>query len=232
LIYIILMIYLIVVRYEIGRSPQEKYITRRAHASRVPPKLKLVTIVSNENVAKLLSDPMRRAILNILREMPMNETQLAKRLGLTDATINYHLAILRKARLLIIAKKDVEGHGIVQKFYLPSSYLYLADVEHLPRGVARYYFPINIERVRGALSSFESAALKMDNVTASRVDEMGEQLAMILVSIAREYLDENVEPGSGEPRVNEIYSRAFRKLFPAIAGHDSGDNEAGQRQKS
>ena len=175
--------------------------------------MKLVTIVSDEEIAKLLSDPMRRAILNILRERPMNEAHLAKRLGLTDATVNYHLAILRKARLLIIAKKEVEEHGIVQKFYLPSSYLYLADVENLPRGVARYYFPINIERVRGALSSFGSAGWKMDAVTASRVDEMGEQLAMILVGVARGYLDEDVEPGSGEPRVNEIYSRAFAKLF-------------------
>ncbi len=175
--------------------------------------MKLVTIVDDEEIAKLLSDPMRRTILNILRERPMNETSLAKRLGLTAASVNYHLAILRKARLLIIAKKEVEEHGIVQKFYLPSSYLYLADVEKLPRGVSRYYFPINIERVRGALSSFESAGWKMDNVSGSRVDEMGEQLAVILVGVARAYLDEDVEPGSGEPRVNEIYSRAFAKLF-------------------
>lgn len=178
-----------------------------------PLKLKLVTIVSDEEIAKLLSDPMRRAILNILREKPMNEAQLAKRLGLTDATVNYHLAILRKARLLTIARKQVEEHGIVQKFYLPSAYLYLADVANLPRGVARYYFPINIERVRGALSSFEPAAWKIEGATASQVDEMGEQLAMILVGVARSYLDEDVEPGSGEPRVNEIYSRAFAKLF-------------------
>jgi DNA-binding transcriptional ArsR family regulator len=175
--------------------------------------LKLVTIVSDEEVAKLLSDPMRRAILNILRERPMSETQLAKRLGLTDATVNYHLAILRKARLLTIAKKVVEEHGIVQKFYLPSSYLYLADVENLPQGVARYYFPINIERVRGALSSFDSAGWEMDDLTAVRVDEVGERLAKILVSVARKYVDEDVKPGSGEPRVNEIYSRAFAKLF-------------------
>lgn len=177
--------------------------------------MKLVTIVGDEEVAKLLSDPMRRAILNILREMPMNKAQLAKRLGLTDATVNYHLAILKKARLLTIAKKQVEEHGIVQKFYLPSSYLYLADVENLPRGVARYYFPINIERVRGALSSLEPADRDMRGATAARVDEMGEQLAKILVGVARQYLGEVVEPGSGEHRVNEIYSRAFAKLFRA-----------------
>jgi len=189
--------------------------------SREPPdadrssSVKLVTIVSDEETAKLLSDPMRRAILNMLRERAMNETQLARRLGLTDATVNYHLSILKKARLIRISRREVEGHGIVQKFYLPSSYVYLADVERLPRGVARYYFPINIERVRGAISSFESAGRRLGDLTASRVDEMGEQLAGILVAVAREYADEEVTPGTAESRVNEIYSRAFAKLFPA-----------------
>jgi DNA-binding transcriptional ArsR family regulator len=189
-----------------------KSISFEGSALESPP-LKLVTIVDDEHVAKLLSDPMRRAILNILREKSMNETQLAKRLGLTDATINYHLVILKRAKLLIIARKEVEGHGIVQKFYLPSSYVYLPDVEKLPRGVARYYFPINIERVRGALSAFTDKGWNIGEVTGSKVDELGEELAKILVNVSRDYVDEDVEPGSGEPRVNEIYSKAFTKLF-------------------
>ncbi len=193
----------------------EKYITRETRLGRANHRLKLVTIVSDKEVAKLLSDPMRRAILNILREKPMSETQLAKRLGLTDATVNYHLAILRKAKLLTMARKEIEGHGIVQKFYLPSSYIYLADVESLPRGVARYYFPINIERVRGAISSFESSGRKLGDVTASSLDVMGEQLAKILVGVAREYVDQDVDPGSGEAKVNAIYSKAFAILFPS-----------------
>ena len=41
----------------------------------------------------------------------MNQAQLARRLGLTDATVNYHLAILKKARLLTMVKKRVEEHG-------------------------------------------------------------------------------------------------------------------------
>ena len=85
-------------------------------------------------------------------------------------------------------------------------------MEILPTGVARYYFPINIERVRGALSSL-SRREGDAGATAARVDEMGEQLAKILVGVARQYLDEAVEPGSGEHMVNEIYSRAFAKLF-------------------
>jgi DNA-binding transcriptional ArsR family regulator len=175
--------------------------------------LKLVMIVTDEGVAKLLSDPMRRAILNILREKPMNETQLAKRLGLTDASVNYHLALLKKAKLLITARKEVEGHGILQKFYLPSAYLYLPDLENLSTGVARYYFPINIERIRGAMSSFQSLGRTVESLTAADIDEMGERLARLLVDFARPLADEETEPGSGERRVGELYSRAFVKLF-------------------
>lgn len=53
--------------------------------------LKLVEIVDDEQVAKLLADPIRRTILNLVRENAMSEAQLAKRLGLTDATVNYHI---------------------------------------------------------------------------------------------------------------------------------------------
>jgi DNA-binding transcriptional ArsR family regulator len=175
--------------------------------------MKLVAIVEDEEVAKLLSDPMRRALLNILREKPMNETQMARRLGLTDATVNYHLGLLKKAKLLVTAKKEVGDHGIVQKFYLPSAYLYLPDVEKIETAVARYYFPINVERVRGALSSLESSDRGAGDLTASRVDEMGEELARILVEVARDFIGESVEPGMGEKKVNDIYSRAFGQLF-------------------
>ena len=193
----------------------EKYILARSPATSDLPKLKLVTIVEDEEVAKLLSDPMRRAILNILREKPINETQLAKRLGLTDATVNYHLSILSKSKLITIARKEVEEHGIMQKFYLPSSYLYLPDTDRLPVGVGRYYLPINIERVRGALSALKSAGGPLRELSGKQVDQVGEELAKILVGVARAYQDEEVNAGEGETRVNEIYSRAFEELLSA-----------------
>lgn len=172
--------------------------------------MKLVTVVEDGEVAKMLSDPMRRAMLNILRERPLTESGLAQRLGLTDATINYHLAILKRWKLVKIVRKEVGEHGILQKFYLPSSYLYLPDLENLDPEAARYYLPTNIERVRGALSASKGI---FTSVSGTQIDVLGEEFARVLVTVARRYEGRDVEPGNGESAVNEIYSRAFRALF-------------------
>jgi ArsR family transcriptional regulator, repressor of sdpIR and other operons len=173
--------------------------------------VKLVTVIVEEEVARILSDPMRRAILNILREKPMTEAGLAHRLGLTDATVNYHLRILKKWKLVGITKQEVGEHGILQKFYLPSSYLYLPDIENLDPEAARYYLPTNIERIRGALST-SRGELSPQRLSGTRVDLLGEDFAKVLVEVATKYEGRDVEPGTGESMVNELYSRAFKRL--------------------
>jgi ArsR family transcriptional regulator, repressor of sdpIR and other operons len=183
----------------------------RRTARRSRARVKLVKVIVEEEVAKVLSDPMRRAILNILRERPMTEAGLAHRLGLTDATINYHLRILKKWKLVTITRQEVGEHGILQKFYLPSSYLYLPDIENLDPEAARYYLPTNIERVRGALST-AGAALPPRRLSGTQVDFLGEEFAKLLVRVAMKYEGREVEPGTGESAVNEIYFRAFKML--------------------
>ena len=57
--------------------------------------MKAVYIVNDLKVAKILVDPMRRAILDLLRQRPMTQAQLAQELGLTGASLNYHIKKLR-----------------------------------------------------------------------------------------------------------------------------------------
>jgi DNA-binding transcriptional ArsR family regulator len=57
--------------------------------------MKAVYIVNNPKVAKTLIDPMRRAILDLLRQKPMTQAQMADELGLSSASLNYHIKILR-----------------------------------------------------------------------------------------------------------------------------------------
>jgi DNA-binding transcriptional ArsR family regulator len=172
--------------------------------------MKLVMIIGDEGVAKLLSNPMRRTILNILRERAVTEAGLAKRLELTDATVNYHLRSLKRARLVTVAKRNTSDYGIVQKFYLPSAYLYLPDVENLEPEAARYYLPINIERVRGALGA--KGGLSTMPLSGTEVDNLAEEFASVLVDIARRYEGQEVEPGTGEEFVSKIYAQAFEAL--------------------
>ena len=73
--------------------------------------MKAVLIVNDHKVAKILIDPMRRAILELLREKPMTQTQLASELGLTVASLNYHINLLKSYKLVNIAKKKLGRMG-------------------------------------------------------------------------------------------------------------------------
>ena len=179
--------------------------------SEVRSRLKLVEIIRDQNAAKLISDPMRRAILNLLRLRSLTQAELAESLGLTDATINYHLQLLRKAKFITIARREEEEHGIMQKFYAPTAYVYLPDVEALPREVARYFYPINIERARGALGVLGSRH-EIAGRDGREVDRLGEDLAKALVKVAKKYLERKVTQGEGEVLVGEIYADALSEL--------------------
>jgi DNA-binding transcriptional ArsR family regulator len=189
--------------------------SRKAYLENLSPgakfRLKLVRVINDPEAAKLISDPMRRAILNLLRRKALTEAALAASLGLTDGTVNYHLRLLRKIGFLTIARTEVEEHGIMQKFYAPSAYLYLPDVESLPKEVSRYYYPINIERIRGVMCSDGERTARL-RLAGTDVDTLGEELAKELVKVARRYSEMEVNQGEGEELVNEIYREALAGL--------------------
>ncbi len=191
-------------------------MSSRANGQKKPTgfKIKLVEVIRDSDEARLISDPMRRAILNLLRRRAMSQSELAESLGLTDGTVNYHLSLLRNIGYLTVARKSLEEHGIMQKFYAPTAYLYVPDVQSLPKEVARYYYPINIERIRGVLSA-ESAQGTQLRLTSKDVDSLGEDFARDLVKVAESFGDVEVTQGEGEDLVNEIYSRALARLVSA-----------------
>lgn len=53
-----------------------------------------------ENTFKALSDPVRREILNLLKEDRMSAGDIAQRFSLSQASVSYHLSILKKADLI------------------------------------------------------------------------------------------------------------------------------------
>ena len=114
--------------------------------------MKAVYIVNNSKVAKTLIDPMRRAILDLLRQKPMTQAQMADELGLSSASLNYHIKILRSRKLVVVAKREYERHGIKQIFFLAAAYLFVYDLDLLPKSIARYFCPVSLERARSTIS--------------------------------------------------------------------------------
>ena len=56
--------------------------------------------MSFNETMKALSDPTRRAILNLLKEGSMTAGDIAAKFDMTGATISHHLSTLKKAELI------------------------------------------------------------------------------------------------------------------------------------
>ena len=67
--------------------------------------------------AKLFSDETRMKILELLGKEELTNSQLAKRLKLSKATITYHIKQLEEAGLIELSKTEYEKHGIPMKYY-------------------------------------------------------------------------------------------------------------------
>ena len=177
--------------------------------------MKAVYIVDNARIAKVLVDPMRRAILDLLRQKPMTQAGLAKELGLSGASLNFHIKILRSNKLVTIAKREVEKHRIMQIFFSTVAYLFVYDLESLPKNIARYFYPISLERARGVVSLL---MLKKDpysdhlEKTLEEINTISERLSFFLVSTAISY-EKRVVNHADEQIIYEIYTKALNGLL-------------------
>lgn len=174
-------------------------------------KLKAAYVVSDKRDASILIDPMRRAILELLRQKPMTQAQLASELGLSAPSLNFHMKKLRSRKLVIVAKREIEKHRIMQIFFASVAYMFIYDLELLPKNVARYFYPISLERARCVIAaSPKSQKLKFDSPYLCEL--LAQRLSKSLVKTARRYQGRNV--GYGEEKVaNEIYKKSIDQVL-------------------
>jgi DNA-binding transcriptional ArsR family regulator len=178
--------------------------------------MKAVYIVNNVKIAKILVDPMRRAILDLLRQKPMTQAGLANELGLTGASLNHHMKILRSNRLVTIFKREVERHRIMQIFLSSVAYLFIYDLDSLPKNIARYFYPVSLERARAVVSLLllwneEISAYNIEQ-TPETINAISEDVSRYLVKVAKTYEKRVINHGD-ERYVYEIYGKAITNLL-------------------
>lgn len=180
--------------------------------------MKAVYIVDDVKIAKVLVDPMRRAILDLLRQKPMTQAGLANELGLTGPSLNYHMKILRSKKLVTIAKKEIEMHRIMQIFFSSVAYLFVYDLDSLPKNIARYFYPVSLERARAVVSLLtlnkKDSLLSSYHIeqTPEAINDMSENLSRFLVNTARSYEKLTVNHAN-ERIIYEIYKKALSSLL-------------------
>ncbi len=175
-----------------------------------PARMKAVYIVNDPSVANVLVDPMRRAILDLLRRRPMTQAKLAVELGLSGPSLNYHVKLLRSKKLITIVKRESEKHGIMQKFFGPAAYLFVYDLDVLPKNIGRYFYPVSLERTRGMASALILCNKRKFRVgsNADAINDFADKISRSLVSVSKSYTNVDVEHGS-EQFVYKIYSEAI-----------------------
>ena len=178
--------------------------------------MKAVYIVNNVKIAKILVDPMRRAILDLLRQKPMTQAGLANELGLTGASLNHHMKILRSNRLVTIFKREVERHRIMQIFLSSVAYLFIYDLDSLPKNIARYFYAVSLERARAVVSLLllwneEISAYDIEQ-TPETINAISEDVSRYLVKVAKHYEKRVINHGD-ERYVYEIYGKAITNLL-------------------
>jgi DNA-binding transcriptional ArsR family regulator len=179
--------------------------------------MKAVYIVNDAKIAKILVDPMRRAILDLLRHKPMTQAGLANELGLTGASLNHHMKILRSNRLVTIFKREIERHRIMQIFLSSVAYLFVYDLDSLPKNIARYFYPVSLERARAVVSLLLmynedlSSDYKIEHTTEA-INRISEKLSRHLIMAAKSYENKTINHGD-EQNVYEIYAKAISNLL-------------------
>ena len=70
----------------------------------------------------------------------MTQAQLADELGLSGASLNYHIKILRSRKLVVVARREIERHRLTQIFFLAAAYLFVYDLDSLPKHISSLLF--------------------------------------------------------------------------------------------
>jgi len=176
---------------------------------------KVVMVIHEPKIIKVLADPVRREILRQLRHEPQTQTQLARKLNLTKPSMNHHLRLLHKTRLIRIARTKVESHGIRQKYYEPTSSLFIEDFETTPPHLQKYFLQFHIERLRGMLSVFQLIGKKRGEpikVTSEELKELAQEIARQMSKVGQRY--ETTEATiNRETLLITIYSEALKEIM-------------------
>ncbi len=147
--------------------------------------------------------------------------------------MKHHLQLLRKARLIRVARTKVESHGILQKYYEPTSNLFIEDFEKTPPHLQKYFLQFHIERLRGMLSVFQLIGKKRGEpikVTSDELKELAHEIARQMAKVGKRY-EETGEAMNRETLLITIYSEALKEVMTESKWKDffhlivSGENK-------
>ena len=80
-----------------------------------------IRVVSDPGTLRVLADPLRLRMLELLREAPMTVTELAERLQVPRTKLYYHIGLLERHALMRVEETRLVN-GIAEKRYAPTAF--------------------------------------------------------------------------------------------------------------
>jgi hypothetical protein len=96
-----------------------------------------------------------------------------------------------------------------------AAYLFVYDLESMPKNIARYFYPISLERARSILSAgslFDANERFSANYTCAEINKLAEDISRLFVKIGRHYQNKEVEYRE-EKVVVDIYKRCINSAI-------------------
>jgi DNA-binding transcriptional ArsR family regulator len=174
-------------------------------------------VISDQKVAKLLVDPVKRQILRHLAEEELTQKMLAERLGMADPSVYYHLKELKAAGLVTVARSEPEKHGIIQKFYTADALYFIADYAKVPLGLRAYFLAVNLERLRGIFAILRALRGIAITLSSSEMEKLADRVARSLAEVAKEHQDRPFS-GGRESLIITLYGEALQRVIERDPG--------------
>jgi DNA-binding transcriptional ArsR family regulator len=176
---------------------------------------KAVKVIDQPDIIKVLADPVRREILRLLRHESQTQTQLARALNISKPTMKYHIRLLQQSKLVKIAFMQIESHGINQKYFEPTSSIFIEDFQKTPQNIQKYFLQLHIERLRGMLSVFQLIGTKRGDpiiISSQELKDLAYEIAQQLAKVGKKY-ETNQTPLNRETLLIKIYSEALNRVM-------------------
>jgi DNA-binding transcriptional ArsR family regulator len=175
---------------------------------------KAVQIIDDSRTIKLLADPLRREIIREIANQPQTQSQLARKLELTQSSTMHHLKKLREAGLIKIGHSKVGIYGILEKYYEPTANLFIENYKKTSAKLQKYFLHTHVERLRGMLATLQLIAEKKGKSVEIKPEDlygMALEIANILPEIARKFEHAEIDKNR-EMLIVKIYAEALNSI--------------------
>jgi len=182
-------------------------------------------LVSDAEALKLLADPLRSRMLDLLRARVQTAKELAQTLNLSPKKLYYHLKLLEERGLIRVVGTRIVS-GIIEKSYRATAYLFLFDDD-----VFRSSDSVESPLPSGLQAVFETTRIQLEQSVADGTVELHENAEVLrrllwmwgLQRLSRQQAQEFYsrfeqligEFQSSQPEPNADGDQAFR-LFIAL----------------